>query len=261
MLFKQSKLSTRKKTGIAVATVAGAAVILPAVMASTADAASVSTWDRVAACESGGNWSINTGNGYYGGLQFSTSSWLGAGGGKYAGRADLASKDQQIAVAENLLRMQGPGAWPVCGARAGLSAGGAAANVNPGSASSSTTTSTQKTQTQTQAPKAQTQQSKPVTQTPKTQKTQTPKTQSQAPKAQTQAPKQQSKPATQAQATQPTAVTTQPTGQTYTVKSGDTLSRIALTHHVDGGWQNLYQLNKGQISNPNLIFPGQVIKL
>ena len=64
-------LSSRKKTGIVVASVAGAAVVLPALLASTASAASVSTWDQVAACESGGNWSINTGNGYYGGLQFS----------------------------------------------------------------------------------------------------------------------------------------------------------------------------------------------
>ena len=237
MLFKQSKLSTRKKTGIVVATMAGAAVVLPAVMASTASAATVSTWDKVAACESGGNWAINTGNGYYGGLQFSTSSWLGAGGGKYAPRADLATKDQQIAVAENLLHMQGPGAWPVCGPRAGLSASGAAAAVNTGSSSNSSATTQKQTQTQ----------SKPVTQTPKVQP--------QAPKKQT-----QPTPAHTAPQQQP-ATSTQPTGQTYTIKTGDTLSEIALTHHVNGGWQNLYQLNKGQISNPNLIFPGQVIKL
>ncbi|MEY9907531.1 nucleoid-associated protein YgaU [Catenulispora sp. MAP12-49] len=218
-------LSSRKKTGIVVASVAGAAVVLPALMAATASAASVSTWDQVAACESGGNWSINTGNGYYGGLQFSTSSWLGAGGGKYAPRADLATKDQQIAVAENLLASQGPGAWPVCGLRAGLSAGGAPAAVNPGSGSSSSST----TQSQ---PKAQTQ------------------TQTQT----LQAPKQQ-------QAQPAPAVQVQPTGATYVVKSGDTLSQIAVSHHVAGGWQSLFQLNKGQISNPNLIFPGQAVKL
>ena len=82
-LSMSSSVSKRKKTGIVVASVAGAAVVLPAVMASTASAASVSTWDRVASCESGGNWAINTGNGYYGGLQFTTSSWLAAGGGQY----------------------------------------------------------------------------------------------------------------------------------------------------------------------------------
>jgi hypothetical protein len=69
----------------------------------------------VAECESGGNWSIDTGNGYYGGLQFSASTWLASGGGTYAPRADLASREQQIAVAERVLAAQGAGAWPVCG--------------------------------------------------------------------------------------------------------------------------------------------------
>jgi LysM repeat protein len=72
-------------------------------------------WTGVAQCESGGNWSINTGNGYYGGLQFSQSTWEAYGGAAYAARADLASKDQQIAVAERTLAGQGIGAWPVCG--------------------------------------------------------------------------------------------------------------------------------------------------
>jgi hypothetical protein len=72
-------------------------------------------WDAVAQCESGGNWSINTGNGYYGGLQFSQSTWAGFGGTAYAPRADLASKAQQIAVAERVLAVQGAGAWPTCG--------------------------------------------------------------------------------------------------------------------------------------------------
>ena len=73
-------------------------------------------WDAVAECESGGNWSINTGNGYYGGLQFSGSTWEAFGGADYAARADLAAKAQQIAVAERVLAEQGPGAWPTCGA-------------------------------------------------------------------------------------------------------------------------------------------------
>ena len=70
-------------------------------------------WDRIAACESGGNWSINTGNGYYGGLQFTQQTWVGAGGTKYAPRADLATREQQIAIASNLALSN----WPVCGAR------------------------------------------------------------------------------------------------------------------------------------------------
>lgn len=74
-------------------------------------------WDAIAACESGGNWHINTGNGYYGGLQFAQASWAGAGGLAYAPRADLASREAQIAVAERLLQIQGIGAWPVCGQR------------------------------------------------------------------------------------------------------------------------------------------------
>ncbi|MEJ7628546.1 MAG: transglycosylase family protein [Nocardioidaceae bacterium] len=79
-----------------------------------------SIWDTIAACESGGNWSINTGNGYYGGLQFSYSTWLGYGGGAYAPTANLASREQQIAIAERVQASQGWGAWPVCSARAGL---------------------------------------------------------------------------------------------------------------------------------------------
>jgi hypothetical protein len=72
-------------------------------------------WDAVARCESGGNWSIDTGNGFYGGLQFTPSTWLAFGGADFAPRADLATRDQQIAVAEKVLAEQGPGAWPTCG--------------------------------------------------------------------------------------------------------------------------------------------------
>lgn len=80
-----------------------------------ANAATEAEWDQTAQCESGGNWAINTGNGYYGGVQFSQSSWEAAGGTQYAPRADLATKDQQIRTAENLKAMQGKGAWPSCG--------------------------------------------------------------------------------------------------------------------------------------------------
>ena len=92
----------------------GAAAIGIGVLAAPASAAHYD-WSGVAQCESGGNWSINTGNGYYGGLQFSASTWTGSGGGAYAPRADLATKEQQIAVAEKVLAAQGPGAWPTCG--------------------------------------------------------------------------------------------------------------------------------------------------
>jgi uncharacterized protein YabE (DUF348 family) len=74
-------------------------------------------WDAVAACESGGNWHINTGNGFYGGLQFDSGTWLAYGGGQYASRADLASKSEQIAVATRLYNARGSSPWPVCGSR------------------------------------------------------------------------------------------------------------------------------------------------
>ncbi|THA26314.1 LysM peptidoglycan-binding domain-containing protein [Streptomyces sp. RKND-216] len=122
--------STRARVAALVST-AGAAVALPLMSASNARAASVDTWEQVAACESSGNWRINTGNGYYGGLQFSQSSWEAAGGTQYAPRADLASKQEQIAVAEKLLEMQGPGAWPVCGSEGGLTAGAPPAEAAP----------------------------------------------------------------------------------------------------------------------------------
>jgi len=80
-----------------------------------ASAATDSEWDRVAGCESGGNWSINTGNGYHGGLQFSPSTWSGHGGGEFAPVAHQATKEEQIAVAERVLASQGKGAWPSCG--------------------------------------------------------------------------------------------------------------------------------------------------
>ncbi|MDC3725547.1 MULTISPECIES: resuscitation-promoting factor Rpf1 domain-containing protein [Rhodococcus] len=87
----------------------------------TAAAAPDSDWDRLAQCESGGNWGINTGNGYQGGLQFSPSTWNAYGGQEYAATAHQASREQQIAVAERVLAGQGWGAWPSCSSSLGLS--------------------------------------------------------------------------------------------------------------------------------------------
>lgn len=102
------------------ATLSAAAAMGVAALASpTANAAPLSAWDQVAACESGGNWQINTGNGYYGGLQFSAQTWAGFGGQQYAPTADQATKEQQIAVAEQVLASQGAGAWPNCGGPVG----------------------------------------------------------------------------------------------------------------------------------------------
>lgn len=104
-----------------VVTLAGGAVVAGGMLATGSAANAASGWDEVAACESGGDWSINTGNGYSGGLQFSQETWEGYGGTQYAPSADQASKSQQIAVAEKVMDGQGKGAWPECGV--GLSGG------------------------------------------------------------------------------------------------------------------------------------------
>jgi resuscitation-promoting factor RpfA len=104
---------------VARSTAGATALALPFVGMTTAEAATAEQWDNVAECESGGNWHINTGNGYYGGLQFSYSTWLNYGGGKYASRADLATRAEQMAIANKVLAGQGWGAWPICSRYAG----------------------------------------------------------------------------------------------------------------------------------------------
>ena len=113
--------------GRVVAAVGAAGALAAVLPAANAQAASSSTWNRIAACESGGNWHINTGNGYYGGLQFSAGTWSAHGGGRYASRADLATREEQIVIAERVLRSQGWGAWPACSSRLGLSSSNARA--------------------------------------------------------------------------------------------------------------------------------------
>lgn len=106
----------------ALAVTATASALALVGMPTTAQAASDTTWNRLAQCESGGNWHINTGNGFYGGVQFSLGSWRAVGGGRYAPRPDLASRAQQVASAERLLDIQGWGAWPSCSRKLGLGA-------------------------------------------------------------------------------------------------------------------------------------------
>ncbi|MGW2561379.1 transglycosylase family protein [Streptomyces sp. NPDC001514] len=126
---------------VVAAGVTGSAIAIPLLGAGSASAADAATWDRVADCESGGMWSADLGNGYYGGLQFSQDAWEQYGGTAYAPRADLASRSQQIAVAEKVLAAQGPTAWPSCAVITGLAAGGGKADpgVTPGTAKSDTT--------------------------------------------------------------------------------------------------------------------------
>ena len=109
----------RRTARIAATTFVAAAVPL-ALTAAPAEAASASTWDRLAKCESGGNWSINTGNGYYGGLQFSASTWRAFGGTKHASYAHRATRTEQMLTAEKTLARQGWGAWPACSRKLGL---------------------------------------------------------------------------------------------------------------------------------------------
>jgi resuscitation-promoting factor RpfA len=125
---KHRKMSAATRT-IARVAVAGIAVGAPLAIAATP--ASATNWDAIAQCESGGNWSTSTGNGYYGGLQFTQSTWKAYGG---TGSPQGASREQQIAVAERVLQGQGIHAWPVCGAKGGS-----------GSTASSTHKSTPKT--------------------------------------------------------------------------------------------------------------------
>ena len=133
---KQSPVR-RRMAGVAVAGVA----TVGAGIATSSSAQASTVWDRLANCESGGNWSINTGNGFYGGLQFSYTTWNAFGGQRYAGRADLATKGEQITVAKRVLQAQGPGAWPHCSVVAGLTRanGSAVASASSAVASRSTT--------------------------------------------------------------------------------------------------------------------------
>ncbi|MGV9245258.1 transglycosylase family protein [Streptomyces sp. NPDC003710] len=190
-------------------TAGGAGMAIPLIGAGVAHAADVDTWNKVAACESSGNWSINTGNGYYGGLQFTQSTWEAYGGTAYARRADLATRDQQIAVAEKVLAGQGPGAWPVCSGRAGLARGDSA----PGPDTSHVATQTAKRSVRDVQP--------------------------------------QTTPQSRAGAT-----------EMYTVVHGDTLSGIADSHRVQGGWQRLYAANRTTVgADPDLILPGERLNL
>ncbi|HWC36167.1 MAG TPA: transglycosylase family protein [Mycobacteriales bacterium] len=112
---KPSTASRLTTIGVVGFGTAAATVLVP----TTANAATDAQWDRVAQCESGGNWHTNTGNGYYGGLQFAAHTWASFDTKHYASRADLATREEQIDVANHVLARQGWGAWPVCSHYAG----------------------------------------------------------------------------------------------------------------------------------------------
>ncbi len=110
----------RMRTLISTALVASAAAAPVMALAAPSDAASISTWNRLARCESGGRWHINTGNGYYGGLQISSSTWRAYGGRRFSRLPSRATKLEQIRIGERIKRGQGWRAWPACSARIGL---------------------------------------------------------------------------------------------------------------------------------------------
>ncbi|MFF9425101.1 transglycosylase family protein [Streptomyces sp. NPDC014746] len=204
-------------------TAGGAGMALPLIGAGAAQAASLDVWEKVASCESSSSWHINTGNGYFGGLQFTQSTWERYGGTHYAPRADLASKDQQIAIAERVLKGQGPGAWPSCGPEAGLARGGdspaaprRATAAEPAGGGNDVRTASLPAQ-------------RPVAERP-------------------------------ARSASPTTVPT--VREMYTVTPGDSLSAIAVEEHVKGGWQRLYEANRRVVGDdPDLIQPGQRLTL
>ncbi|NYI04925.1 transglycosylase family protein [Allostreptomyces psammosilenae] len=218
------------QTRIAIVTAvsAGAGVALPLVGAGQASAASVETWDRVAACESTNNWQINTGNGFYGGLQFTQSTWEEFGGLEYAPRADLATKEQQITIAEKVLAVQGPGAWPVCSVEAGLTAGGPAPVFGTEESSDAAEEAAPAPQ-----PEETTDSGRASREETRTEAAAAPETSAPAGSA-----------------------------GSYEVVSGDTLSLIAEGNGVAGGWKALYEANRDVVgSDPNLIYPGQQLTL
>jgi LysM repeat protein len=213
---------------IAIAGVTGAAVAAPLMAAGSASAATASEWDAVAQCESGGNWSINTGNGYYGGLQFSASTWAAYGGTQYAATADQASKAQQIEIAEKVLAGQGKGAWPHCGVNLSSApySGGAASSNDSGSDTATRETEQQSASRSAERPAAS-------QQTEKAEKT----------------------------VTTPTGKKVEKGDGEYKVVTGDTLSTIAEEHGVEGGWQELFELNKDIVDDADVIYPGQQLHL
>lgn len=233
----RSKQTAKRLT--TVAAVSGVAVAVPVMgMAVPAEAASVSTWERLAQCESGGDWQINTGNGFYGGLQFTKGTWRAYGGTKYASRADKATKMQQIAIAEKTLAGQGWGAWPACSRKLGL--GRSDKGGDPGTP---------------EAPKKSKKKSSDSSENKNDDREKSSKRTSRSTERKSSSSEEKStrtSPANRKAAA----------GANYVVKGGDTLSKIARANKVTGGWQQLAKLNKSLVGgNPDLIFPGEKLLL
>jgi resuscitation-promoting factor RpfA len=229
----------RSAAGLAGVAIAGAGLTA---LSAPATAAPVSTWDALAQCESTGNWSINSGNGYYGGLQFSPSTWRAFGG---SGMPHQASKAEQIRVAENTLAAQGWGAWPACSAKLGLY--GTPSNANVTTQSADSNAAAERAAERAAANKAAAAEraaaNKAAAQQAQVQQAQV-----------QQAQVQQSERASSVSPVQRSA-------ETVTVKPGDTLAKLAKAHGVDGGWKALHAANADTVANANLIFVGQTLHL
>ena len=227
----------RTAAALAIGGVAAATMSMPA-----ANAVDGATWDALAQCESGGNWSINTGNGFYGGLQFTQQSWNGVG---MSGSPANATRAQQIEAGERLLAIQGWGAWPACSAKLGLyGKTGAAPTYTEPTTTVAAQSQTQQTYT---APAAQA--AAPAAEAPA----------AAAPAAQAPAAA-PAAPAVEAPAAAPVAAPKAAAG-TYTVVPGDSLSLIASKLGVAGGYQAIAAANTDIIYNVDLIFPGQVLNI
>jgi len=194
-------------------------------------------WDQVAQCESSGNWGISTGNGFYGGLQFTQSTWNAYGG---SGNPANASVAEQKAVAQRVLAGQGPGAWPVCGPRAGLtrSNGGSSSYSTSSNFSSSRSTNSYRTHSYRTHTYSSYRSTSDYTPRHSSGYTADPAPAYQLPKH-----------------------AFKGNGHHVTVKSGDTLSKLAAANHIKGGWMALWSINHKKISNPDLIEVGQHIEL
>ena len=231
--MKNSKITRNIGRLLIIGALAGGGMALAGTGANAADGG---TWDAIAQCESGGNWAINTGNGYSGGLQFSPGTWAAYGG---TGAPENASREQQIAVAERVQAGQGWGAWPSCSAQLGLSGGGGAAYVPAAPAPAAAVPQAAAVVPLEQAPAQVPVQQYPVQQYPVAQ-----------------APVQQ-----WAEAPAPAPVTVALSGKTYTIEAGDTLDTIATKLGIQGGWETLYLANTDTVTNPDLIFTGSVLNL
>ena len=241
----------RTAAALAIGGVAAATMSMPA-----ANAVDGATWDALAQCESGGNWSINTGNGFYGGLQFTQQSWNGVG---MSGSPATATRAQQIEAGERLLAIQGWGAWPACSAKLGLyGKTGAAPTYTEPTTTVAAQSQTQQTYT---APAAQAAPAAPVAQAAPAAVEAPAAPAAQAAPAAVEAPAAApAAPAVEAPAAAPVAAPKAAAG-TYTVVPGDSLSLIAAKLGVAGGYQAIAAANTDIIYNVDLIFPGQVLTI